>query len=73
MSAAPSTAAASPCCRLMLIKIPRGTNDADHYRCAECGLLYVWSGSEWVPCEMPDKHLMQSREKVSASNARPKR
>jgi hypothetical protein len=54
----------SPCCRLFLIQIPRGANEIDHYRCAECGTLYVWNSKEWVPCELPDKHRMLSRETV---------
>lgn len=58
------TAAASPCCKLMLILIPRGSNETDHYRCAECGELYVWSGSAWVLCELQEKHRRQSQETV---------
>lgn len=64
VAATPQTAAASPCCKLMLIKLPRGSNEIDHYRCAECGQLFVWSGSGWVLCELQDKHRAQSRETV---------
>jgi hypothetical protein len=64
MASAPRTTSASPCCRLMLIKLPRGSNEVDHYRCAECGQLFVWSGSGWVACELQDKHRAQSRETV---------
>lgn len=68
MSSAPQSLAKSPCCSLMLVKLPRGANEADHYRCAECGTLFVWSGSEWVACEMPEQHSAFSREIVRPSN-----
>lgn len=62
MSSAPQSCAKSPCCSLMLIKLPRGQNAADHYRCSECSKLFVWSGSEWVACELPEIHRALSRE-----------
>jgi hypothetical protein len=64
MATTPKTCAQSPCCKLMLIKMPRGTNEIDHYRCAECGELYVWDTQRWVLCELQDKHRAQSREIV---------
>jgi hypothetical protein len=64
VAATPQQFAKSPCCKLMLIKIPRGTNEVDHYRCAECGALFIWSGTAWTPCELSEKHRAQSRETV---------
>lgn len=62
MSSTPQTCAKSPCCSLMLIKLPLGANAAEHYRCSECSKLFVWSGSEWVACENPEQHRAFSRE-----------
>lgn len=64
MATAPQTYEHSPCCRLMLVKIPIGTNEIEHYRCAECGELFIWDGMRWVPCELQDKHRANSRETV---------
>lgn len=64
VAATPQSCAKSPCCKLMLIKLPQGSNEVDHYRCAECGELYIWSGTQWVLCELQDKHRANSRETV---------
>lgn len=69
MSSAPQSCVKSPCCSLMLVKLPRGLNEVDHYRCAECSTLYVWSGQEWVACEVPEQHRAFSREIVGSHDA----
>lgn len=69
MSSAPQMLAKSLCCKLPLIKLPRGRNAADHFRCSECSRLFVWSGTEWVVCELPDKHRALASEPERRADA----
>jgi hypothetical protein len=69
LATTPQTCAKSPCCKLPLVKLPRGLNEIDHYRCAECSLLYVWDGKAWIVCELQDKHRAQSRERSHDDHA----
>lgn len=57
----PPESAVSPCCRLGLLHLPLGANALEHYRCAECGTLWVWRGNRFVPCVNPEQHIADSR------------
>jgi hypothetical protein len=51
----------SPCCNRKFELLPLGKLEIFHYRCAECRLLYVWNGHQFIPCQQPQKHLTDSR------------
>jgi hypothetical protein len=35
-----------------------------HYRCSECGKIWVWMVDEWMICENPEHHLAVTRREL---------
>lgn len=44
------------CCFALAVPLPRGYNETDHWRCHECGALYIMDGGRFSPCMLPEKH-----------------
>lgn len=53
----------SPCCNLPLIKMPRGGNVNQHWRCSECQAIFVVIRGAWLPCPSPEAHRALAAQK----------
>lgn len=51
----------SPCCKLPMMKLSKGQNELDHWRCTECCRMFIWNGQGFVDCQSPDKHYQLSQ------------
>jgi len=61
MQPAPMDVGFSPCCKLPMMKLPKGQNEADHWRCTECLAMWIWNGACFVACQSPEKHYKFSQ------------
>jgi hypothetical protein len=51
----------SPCCKLPMMRLPKGQNSMEHWRCTECRAMWIWNGVCFVACQVPEKHYQLSQ------------
>lgn len=58
---------ALPCCHLPGYRMPLGRCAMYHWRCSECGFMFVWTGHRFEPCLEQEKHTEESHAGPLAS------
>jgi hypothetical protein len=48
-------------CRGEMSALPVFPSYGPHYRCQPCKVVWLWTGSEWLPCQAPEDHCSSYR------------